>query len=431
MLLLEIAKSYAEGDFSAKMERMEGESIIFNETTDLLGGNLKLISDEIINMISEIEKGNLDYKIDETRHTGDWRLVASSLNNVMEVFKAPLMESTHVMKELSVGNLNTSVRGNYFGDFEVLKDSINTTIDEMSGYILEVTDVLGYIANKDLTKSISRDYRGDFSQIKDSINSITDNLGRILLEIDTSSIQVSSGVSHISSVSMNLAGGATEQSASVEALNLGIEQIANEIGDTAKGASHAESLASKALESAKIGNTDMSGMLLAMDEINASSENISKIIKVIDDIAFQTNLLALNASVEAARAGEHGRGFSVVAEEVRQLAKRSKTAAEETTSLITASIEKVKDGTVISNKTAKTLEEIASQVNEIATIAKHASKGSSMQVVSMGELLSKINEINEVTHSNAAIAEESASVTQELSSQTDTFREIVSSFKLK
>jgi len=431
MLLLEVAKEYAEGNFDAKMKRMVGESAIFHEATDVLGNNLKSVYDEIIAMIGEIEKGSLDYRIDETKHTGDWKKVTIGLNNVMTIFEKPLNESANVMRALSEGNLDVSVKGDYAGSFAILKNSINDTVETISSYIIEMREILGIIANRDLTKHIDREYKGDFVAIKDSINSISTSLNRILSEIDGSSVQVSTGVAHISQISMTLAQGATEQSQSLETLNSSVESIQLQIEQTAGNAQTTRELSDKAMQSAKIGNDDMKEMLVAMEDISESSTNISRIIKVIDDIAFQTNLLALNASVEAARAGEHGRGFAVVAEEVRALAARSKTAAKETTNLIEASIEKANHGTEISNKTAKTLEEIVAQISKISDLTSDVTKGTMDQINSISEVNIGIGQINQVTQNNTATAEESASVTEELSSQTEMFRAIVSEFKLQ
>ena len=211
---------------------------------------------------------------------------------------------------------------------------------------------------------------------------MVDNVNEAMTNIDASSEQVAAGSQQVSSASQQLSQGAAEQSSSIEQITASVEQLSSQTHLNAENANQANDLSNEARQKAEQGNTQMQEMLRSMDEINDSSANISKIIKVIDEIAFQTNILALNAAVEAARAGQHGKGFAVVVEEVRNLAARSASAAKETSAMIEGSIKKAEVGTKIANETAESLRIIvagiakASQlVNDIAHASDEQASG--------------------------------------------------------
>ena len=226
-----------------------------------------------------------------------------------------------------------------------------------------------------------------------------------------------------------LAQGSTQQAASVEQLSSSITEIAQKTRDNADMANRAAALANKIKQNAETGSFQMGEMMEAVREINQASQSINKVIKVIDDIAFQTNILALNAAVEAARAGQHGKGFAVVAEEVRNLAAKSAEAAKDTGSLIANSMEKAELGSRIADETASSLTEIVSGINESNQIVMQIATSSEEQSAGIVQINQGIDQVAQVIQQNSATAEESAAASEEMSSQSAMLQDLVSQFK--
>lgn len=250
-------------------------------------------------------------------------------------------------------------------------------------------------------------------------------LGSVIQRLNSGSDQVNQASEQLSQTSQLLAESSTEQAASLEETTSSMEEISSQAKNTKENCLVAEEAMADAKTLVGSGVQALENMIKAMDEIDSTSKETSKIIKTIDEIAFQTNLLALNAAVEAARAGEAGKGFAVVAEEVRSLAKRSAEAAKDTSSLILKSQENSQNGTVIAREAAENLEKIASSAGSVDAMIHEISAASKEQAVGISEVSSALSQMDQVVQNNASSSEESASSAEELSSQAEELTNIV------
>jgi len=393
--------------------------------------NIQSLVDEADEMTQIAVEGDLNHRGDASKFPGEYAKVIEGFNQTLDVVIEPIKAASGALKELSKGNLNITMEGDFKGHHGKIKDDMNRTIEFLKRYVDEITSTLEQVGNGDLSQEISTYYHGDFVNIKLAINGITTHLSEVMFEIDSASGQVEAGARQISDGGQALAQGTTEQASAIQQLTASIEEVAAETKRNAVNANQANELTLNVRTSAEVGNEQMKKMILAMGEINNSSNNISKIIKVIDDIAFQTNILALNAAVEAARAGQHGKGFAVVAEEVRSLAARSAEAVKETTVLIEGSIDKVETGTKIADDTGESLKEMLNEIEKVTDLVGSIAQASNDQASEIAQITQGIEQVSLVVQTNSATAEESAAAGEELSSQAEMLKEMVGAFKIK
>ena len=296
--------------------------------------------------------------------------------------------------------------------------------------LIQLSESADRIADGDLATEVVTSTGDELGDAAASFEIMRQRVREVMVEINHEADQVAAGAQNVSDASVALSQGASEQAASVQQLSASISQIASQTASNAQNAEKANELTVGTRSKAEVGNQEMQEMLSAMEEINVSSANISKIIKVIDEIAFQTNILALNAAVEAARAGQHGKGFAVVAEEVRNLAARSAKAAKETTDMIEGSMEKVEAGRGIAHKTAEALNEIVGDVAAVADIVASIAKASNEQKLALEQINQGVQQVSQVVQSNSSTSEEAATASQHLSTQADNMKASVGRFKL-
>ena len=410
-------------------KRSENDKIVPAFTTMM--EVIRELIDETTNISASAVVGNLNIRGDVEKFRGDFVSIVKGINDTLDAVVTPIDEVTDVMTKMSEGSISVSVKGKYQGEYEVLANSVNLLLVNLGRVITEVSDVLAKIAQGDLNIESVQMFHGDYASISDSLTTIIKSLNHTMGNINTAAEQVAAGAVQISESSQSLSQGSEEQASSIEEVTASVTQLAAQVKENAANASEANQISILAKENAARGNMQMEEMLQAMKDINEASINISKIIKVIEDIASQTNILALNAAVEAARAGQYGKGFAVVAEEVRNLAARSANAAKETTAMIDGSINKVDSGTKTANDTARSLKEIVDSITKTAELVDRIAVASNEQSIAIEQVNQAIDQVAKVIQTNSATAEESASASEELSGQSEMLKEMVDNFKLK
>ncbi len=350
---------------------------------------------------------------------------------------SPLAEITQVASRLEQGNLGLNGGGDssiaIYSNDEVgrLARIFERTIQRLRSYIGEIASILDAIASGDLTTSARQEYVGDFISIKASLDGIQEKLNDTLSQIRASAEQVSAGAEQVSNSAQALAQGATEQASSVEELSATISDISENARRTEQATGEAGRFVEQAGGQLGVSMEHVKQLNAAMDKISSSSEEISKIISTIENIAFQTNILALNAAVEAARAGAAGKGFAVVADEVRNLANKSDEAAKATKALIEGSIAAVSEGSSVVGEVTQSLERTSVSAGGVTSQMSIVVGAVEKQTAALSQVSEGIGQISNVVQTNSATSEESAAASEELSSQASLLKSLVAAFRLK
>ena len=336
----------------------------------------------------------------------------------------PIKKISNVAVRMAEGDINQTIEKESDDEFGDLMDDFGKMIDNIGAQ----ARVAEQVASGDLTVNSKPVSEHDVMGI--ALKKMVRDNNKNLSVIRDAAARMSSGANEVASASNSLAQGTTEQASAIEEITASIEEIANGARINAEDANAANELVQNTKDGAIRGNDQMKQMIKAMKDINESSENISKIMKVIDDIAFQTNILALNASVEAARAGVHGKGFAVIADEVRNLASKSAEAAKDSAEMIEDSIKKVEIGSKLAEETAVALQEIQESVENIAKLVSGIATASVNQANSVGQVNAGITQIADVVQTNSATSEQCAAASAELSSLAGQLQHAVAKYKL-
>lgn len=344
----------------------------------------------------------------------------------------PLSEVGRDIQKFAEGNLDVEIEvrsddeiGQLAHDARALISTLRFIVQDIHYLMSEMAEGNFKIQSKNLAY-----YKGDFEDIIISMRDLRNRMNRTLLQIENSSSQVSAGSEQVSASAQALSQGASEQAASIEELATTVHEISEQIQATAMHAEKARERTDQSGSEIMACNQQMQDMIAAMNEISEKSDEIGKIIKAIEDIAFQTNILALNAAVEAARAGEAGKGFAVVADEVRNLAAKSAEASKSTADLIESTVLAVEKGTKIANTTGESLHSVVDGVTDVVSSVDEIALATDRQATSVAQVTRGIEQISSVVQTNSATAEESAAASEELSGQALMLKNLVEQFQV-
>jgi len=473
------SKRIAEGDLSGeiKVSSQDETGQLLLTMQQMQQKLTNVIERDIQSIVDTAGAGDLSQRIKLDDKEGFYKKLSISINDLVDVNERVINDTVRMFSAMANGDLTQSIEGDYQGSFNDLKRDANLTVNKLtqviegdiqnlvnsalngdlsqridtsdkegfyknlssglnellessSSFVSDVGNLFASMSEGDLTKPINQEYKGDFERIKRDANETLSKLTDIMLKIREAANTVHTAADEIAQGNADLSQRTEEQASSLEETASSMEEITSTVKQSSDNSSEANQLASEAKNKAEQGGETVHEAIAAMKEILASSNRISDIIGVIDEIAFQTNLLALNAAVEAARAGEQGRGFAVVAGEVRNLSKRSADAAKEIKDLIRDSVVKVETGSNLVNESGETLSSIVHAVDRVAGMIAEVNNAAAEQTSGIEQINQAVSQMDEMTQQNAALVEEASAASEAMSEQASSMNKLIGFFKM-
>jgi len=366
-----VAQRFAVGDLSQELKTRENDKTSLLAALKTVQSSLRAMTADTGLLNQAVAEGRLSARADAEVHQGDFRGMVQGINETMESFVVPITEIRRVLGAMSEGDLSQTINARYQGDFEELKNALNTTVSK---------------------------------------------LGETIGQVRTSADALNGAAGQVSATSQSLSQGASEQAASMEETSASVEEMSASIAQNTENAQITNGIATQAAREAEEGGTAVRDTVQAMREIAVK-------IKIIDDIAYKTNLLAFNAAIEAARAGEHGKGFAVVAAEVRNLAERSQSAAQEIGDLAGSSVDRAE-------RAGKLLDEMVPSIIKTADLVQEIAAASNEQTTGVSQINSAVSQVNQATQSTASGSEELAATAEEMTGQAKQLQELMDFFQV-
>ena len=425
----------AQGDLTQSLvpaELCRGENLALRNSAALLRNSIGALLADAGMLSQAAVDGKLATRADASKHQGDYRKIVEGVNNTLDAVIGPLNIAADYVDRISQGAIPAKITDNYNGDFNAIKNNLNQCIDAINGIVADATSLSQAIVDGQLNvRADASRHQGDYAKIIVAFENALVGLNNTFYQITDTVEQVGQSAEQLNAASQSMASSSEQQSSSVEEVTSSLAQTDSQVKANTDNANAANQLVIGTSQAAQLGQQKMEGMVDAMAAINQSSQNIAKIIKVIDEIAFQTNLLALNAAVEAARAGQHGRGFAVVAQEVRNLAGRSAKAARETAEMIEDSTKRVVEGVGITNETRDALGQIVGNVVKMKDLVAEIASASAEQSIGVSQINVAMNQVAQAALEGSQQAEELASSSTELTHAADQMRTEIRRFKLR